>query len=81
MKYKKTFYVLCGCIFAFTVAIFIWILLNILKVISSTSALMLTACIALLGMLFLSFCCGCILKSFYDDFKARRVNRNAKWHK
>jgi len=81
MKYQKTFYVLCGCIFISTAAIFIWILLNIFKVISSTSGLMLTACIAFISMLFLSFCCACILKSFYDDMKARRVNKNAKWRR
>ena len=81
MKYQKTFYAVCATIFLVTLALIVVFVLTAFKVIQMTTFHLLVVCVATLVMLFMCFVCGCILATFYDDWKARRVNSGAKWRR
>ena len=81
MKYQKLFYGVCALVFGITVGFVTLVILSIANVIEISSWTLFVFCIFLLIMLFLSFCCGFILLSIYDDWKWRHVDKNGKWKK
>lgn len=81
MKYKKTFYAVCGLVFLITLWFATILALDVFGVIALSVFKLTLVVIGLLVLLMMSFCCCCILQSFYEDWKWRHVKRNDKWQR
>lgn len=81
MKYAKTFYAVCITTFLVTFAALAIIVLAICKVLALSTGLLLIVAFSFLVLLFLSFCCGCILQTLYDDWKWRSIGKHEKWRR
>jgi len=78
MKYQKTFYLICGAVFASTLAVFTVIMLGIFKIVKLATWQFILLGIGFLIISFLSFACACIIQTIYDDWKRRHIRINAK---
>ena len=81
MKYQKAFLFVCAVVILTTLTLLTLVALDIFKVIHLSSWMLLIVCMSAFIMLILSFACCCILQSLYDDWRTRRINNNAKWHR
>ena len=80
MKYAKTLYTACIATFVLTLIVLAVIILDVCKVFTMPSGLLLVISFCFMFLLFLSFCSGCVLQTLYDDWKWRHP-KNGKWQK
>lgn len=79
VKHEGIFYIVCAVVFISTVGLFLLILLAALNCIDMTTGQLIFSIICFIIAAFMSFACACILRSYYDDYKSRRINQNARW--
>ena len=79
MKYEKIFCVISVIVFLITIALLTLIVLNGVGALNMRTGILLLLIMAFISMVFLSFCCGCILGSFHESWKVRRANTGARW--
>ena len=79
MKYEKIFCVISAIVFLITIALFTLIILNAVGTLNMKTGMLLMLIMAFISMVFLSFCCACILGSFHESWKIRRANTGARW--
>lgn len=79
MKYKNEIIAFCVCVLVATLVVLVIFLLDMFGTLSMPSGSLIVLCITLIGLLLLSFTAVCILLSFYDDWKWRRLKKNERW--
>ena len=79
VKHERMFYIIAAIVFLITTGLLVLIGFVAFGSLKLSTGHILLLVLAFLFMMFMSFCCGCILDTYIDDW--RRIRHERKWSK